>query len=910
MSLLALLLAATPQALVAGEDAYYAVDHLTPPDGARLEVGGLDFLPDGRLILSTRRGQVWIVTDPLAQDPADAHFELFAEGLWEGLGLTIHEGQIYVLQRGELSRLSDVDGDGTCDLIETIADDWGLSGHYHEFAFGLPIDSAGNFYVTLNVSFPDPTWWHGQSTVPYRGWALRISPDGAVTPFAHGLRSPAGVSLSPDGRLFVTDNQGDWMAASPIFHVEEGGFYGHPASLDWTEAYRSSHSTTSLTVPAAEAESKRKPAAVWLPYKWSRSPGDQVWDETGGAFGSFRGQFFLAELTNGMILRGDFETVRDGLVQGWVIPFRQGVGSSVRIRFASDGTLFCGLTNRGWGGLSPADGIARVRWTGETPFEIADVELLDPEAPDVKGNGFRITFTHDLAESPEDGFDSIQILQYDYDYWWEYGSPERHMREVDVDGVDMTWSYNEGPRSILLYAGLEPGFVTRVRMPDIRSKDGRPLLHDEFAYTINQLPSGPVTRKHVTNIVPPPPGKEMADAGWLRLTHGDATNSWTFEDWALVDASLDPDDPTRFVTRDGNGALVNLSTTDASHYVSKPSFGDAEVKFDFMLPADGRSSVFLAGSYEIALADTTPAGDRTPRHCGGVLPGPDTEGLAPINHAYNGSGAWHSFHAVFRAARFGDDGAKLEPARLRSLTIDGTLEHEDVVLAGPSSDAPFPETAHGPIVFRGDLGTVALRDVRAKPLEDSNPTDDTPANPLGSGLNETGWTRLFDGETLDGWRINEDGYWLVEDDVILGEGPRSHLFSPRDDYVDFEVYARLKIAEGGNSGLYFRTAYTDEGWPAGYEAQVNSSFADGQRTGSLYGFSGVSTQLVAADTWFDYYVLCREEADGTRIRIAINGVVVTDVLETERRYERGHIALQQHHDGSVVECAELWIREL
>ena len=173
---LTLLLALAPQADLRDLEAeYYAVDYLTPPAGEILEVGGMDFLPDGRLILSTRRGQVWIVENPLADDPADATFHLFAEGLWEGLGLKVVDGDVYVVQRGELSRLRDVDGDGTCDHVDTISDGWGLSGNYHEFAYGLPVDDEGNFYVSLNVAFFSPKWWHGKSTVPHRGWVLKIS---------------------------------------------------------------------------------------------------------------------------------------------------------------------------------------------------------------------------------------------------------------------------------------------------------------------------------------------------------------------------------------------------------------------------------------------------------------------------------------------------------------------------------------------------------------------------------------------------------------------------------------------------------------------------------------------------------------------------------------------------------------
>ena len=113
---------------------YTAVDYFPSPEGARLEIGGIGFLPDGRLVASTRRGQVWILADPAVDDVAQARWTLFAEGLWEGLGLNVVDGEIYVLQRGELARLADDDGDGRCDRIDTIADGWGLSGTYHEIA--------------------------------------------------------------------------------------------------------------------------------------------------------------------------------------------------------------------------------------------------------------------------------------------------------------------------------------------------------------------------------------------------------------------------------------------------------------------------------------------------------------------------------------------------------------------------------------------------------------------------------------------------------------------------------------------------------------------------------------------------------------------------------------------------------
>lgn len=866
----------------AGESDDYSVDYLTPPEGAVIEVGGMDFLPDGRLVLSTRRGQVWIVEDPLAEDPTRARFQLFAEGLHEGLGLEVVEDRIFAIQRGELSRLVDVDADGRVDRIDTIASSWGVSGNYHEFAFGLPVDDDGNFYVGLNVAFFEPKWWHGKSTVPYRGWVLRIAPDGTTTPVASGFRSPCGLGRNIEGDIFITDNQGDWLPAGPIFHLQPGRFYGHPASLDWTEEYRASQTLASDTVPP---DRERAPAAVWLPYKWSRSAGNLVADDTGGAFGPFGGQLFVAELTNGMIVRTQLEKVR-GEYQGACFLFRQGIGSAARVRFAPDGTLLVGMTNRGWGGLPPGDGIARVRWNGQPLMEMREVHL-DRE-------GLEILLTLPMADDVQLSPANVALTQYDYNYWWEYGSPEQNMTEVEVTGVTLT----PDRKSIFVSApALRAGRVARLVLSGVRSRSGRPLLHDEFNYTVNQLVDGELSGEHVAKVVPPPPARATADEGWLRLTWGNAIDRWDYEGWMLCEAELDPDTPEHFKTSQGMGALVNASD-QPSDYTSKQVFGDARVRLDFMLPKGGRSGVVLMDCYEIVLSDSPAQGELTTDDCGALAPGPGFDGFPPGVDAFRGPGLWHELDATLTAPRFDEAGNKTANAHLVRLLIDDVLVHEELDLPGPSGSAGSAEASAGPLRIRGDVGSVAIRDIRVRPLAEGEPEA------------EGGWELLFDEDRgLEGWTATEAGAWELDDDILVGSGARGHLFSPRGDYRDFELRARVKIGDGGNSGLYFR-AQPDDVWPRGYEAQINSSYPDPQKTGGLYDLAPVYAHLVPPDTWFDYEIRCKDETDGTRIMILVNGIVFTDHLDTERLHGPGHIALQQHHDGSAVEIRELRIREL
>lgn len=871
---------ATATATARNENDHWTVDYLTPPDGEVIEVGGIDFLPDGRLICSTRRGQVWIVENPLAEDPADATFTLFAEGLWEGLGLAVVNGEIYVVQRTELSRLVDSDGDDVCDRIDTICDDWGVSGNYHEFAFGLPVDDDGNFYVSLNVSFFSPKWWHGKSPVPYRGWVLRISPEGEMTPIAMGMRSPCGLGFNAAGDLFATDNQGDWMAVCPIVHVQEGNFYGHPASLDWTEEYLATRTKASDTIPPGR---ERAPAAAWIPYDWSRSTGNLVPDQTGGAFGPFKDQLIVGEVTNGMVLRAQLEKVR-GEYQGAVFPLRQKVGSTARVAFGPDGTLFCGLTNRGWGGLSPADGVARVRFTGVTPMEVERVHLVQ--------DGFDITFTLPLADDAAPAADWLALTDYDYDYWWEYGSPERDHTELEVGSVELA---DAGRTLRFRGVDLAAGRVVRGKLSGVVSATGLPLLHEEFAYTINQLPEGPASDRLVVKVVPPPPAKASEQEGWLRLTWGDALDLWDGDGWELVDAELDVADPTRFATRPGVGALCNTASAAPEDFVSQPIFGDARISFAYMLPEGGESTVYVMDRYGVALRDTPGGVEFVDGASGTVLGGEGFESRAPVRGVHGATGQWHEIELFFRGPRFDGDGNKTENARFDRISIDGIEVQGRVDLLGPSEGGAAGEVATAPLRIVGTRSPVAIGNVQVKPPKSAGPSGDW-SEPMASGL--------------DGWSLTADPEgWEYDDGTLMATGARSYAFSPRGDYADVEVMAHVKLGDGARSALYLRSA-PGEPRPSGYEVVLNATFADGQKTGGVYELAPRTVHLIGADTWFDLRARCETTDGGTRVRVWVNGIQVNDFVDTENRYASGHFAFQQHHEGAVLELRDVKVREL
>jgi hypothetical protein len=199
-----------------------------------------------------------------------------------------------------------------------------------------------------------------------------------------------------------------------------------------------------------------------------------------------------------------------------------------------------------------------------------------------------------------------------------------------------------------------------------------------------------------------------------------------------------------------------------------------------------------------------------------------------------------------------------------------------------------------------------------------------------------GWVQLFNGKDLTGWKIHpktnpgaftevievksDDGrliaydgkqkdgkmirLWRVEDGMLIGAGPASHLFSEQE-YDDFHFRVEAKINDGGNSGQYFRTRF-GPGFPQGYEAQINATHRDPIRTGSIYpagplarfrkDITVMNTAPHEADEFFTQEVI----ADGAKITILVNDKKTIEWTDPNRTYIKGHFALQGHDPGTIV----------
>jgi hypothetical protein len=186
-----------------------------------------------------------------------------------------------------------------------------------------------------------------------------------------------------------------------------------------------------------------------------------------------------------------------------------------------------------------------------------------------------------------------------------------------------------------------------------------------------------------------------------------------------------------------------------------------------------------------------------------------------------------------------------------------------------------------------------------------------------------GFVSLFDGKSLDGWKIGDNAAsWSVKDGLIVVHGPGpAHLFYDgpihNHDWKNFHLKAEVMTFPHANSGIYFHTSYQEKGWPDdGFEAQVNCTHTDWKKTGSLYDVVDIRDPHQKDNVWFLYEIIVK----GDKVTLKIDGNVVNEWTQPPdykptnghkgRYLHHGTVALQGHDPGSEVHFKSVVIKPL
>ncbi len=904
----------------------YDLRPMHPPE-MELKVSALTRLADGRLILGTfsplQRSEVALPDieskDPdqlyelwpipgKSDDPSAVTRESVADGLYEPSGLCEVDGRLFVAQRKAVTELVDEDGDGYFETHRDVARGW-QSWNYHQFTFGLE-HRDGKLYTALSTAMAPPGWegmrHNSAPNDPLRGCVLEIDlskaddPEGSYRVYAGGLRTPNTIGLGPDGDLFYADNQGTWMPASHLAHVQEGHFYGHfnnPNFVEELEQWLPDGGHAS-----AFAQQPRTPASFLLPHnEFVNSPTQPRLIESG----PYAGQMLLGELTAGGIRRLFLEKV-NGQWQGAAFRFSQGFEVGVnRMILDKDGSIIIGgigaAGNWSWRGTQ--HGVQRLVPNGKQTFEMHSVSAMP--------NGFEIRFTKPVDPTWLADAANFQATQWRYEPTVRYGGPKLGVQSLEVADARPS---EDGRSVAITVPGLKPGHVVRLRT-DPTSTDGERIWSTEAYYTLNQIPAADAPRGVGVGAIAP--AKSVTLIG---RTHAGAMFRRTDEQrhmprgGAITQDELMEMDPAEGVAVTGQGPLVSAA-----------NFGDVRLHVEWFAPPGGEgqqagnSGVYLQDRYEVQVLGTL-AADELGRPVEDDEAGAIYKVAAPAVNASTGPGTWQAYDIWFQAPRFDDDGDKTADARI-TVYWNGRLIHENLAIPGPTGAAAAGgeqpadglDYQVGPLYFQDHSsqadGPVRYRNVWVQPIEDD---DYTPGE----------WTPFLSGDGLDGFVIRGGRATFARDgDTVVGRsvpnaGGNTFLVT-EDTYDDFELSYEVR-SDSLNSGVQIRSVVRGgfdqrDGRVTGPQVEVDPS--NRAFSGGIYGegLGGWIAPLVdnpaARDAWKPGdWNRVDVVAEGPLIRTWINGVPAARTLFDG--FRNGHIALQVHGVGADETPHEVRFRKL
>lgn len=445
------------------------------PDDFHPRIGGIGFLPNGNMLICTwdPDGAVYEITGWTGPE-SGIKVKRIAAGLAEPLGLKCVGDRIFVLQKQELTELIDNDKDGQIDEYRCVANGWGVTANFHEFAFGLEYRD-GKFYGNLATAI-NPGGSSTQPQNPDRGRTIEIDEKTGKFHFVlSGLRTPNGIGFGAMGKLYIADNQGDWLPSSKIMLVKEGAFYGNRS-----------------VEPIAKRDTPEDPPVVWLPQNEIGNSPSQIAPLNDGPY---KGQMVHGDVTHGGLKRVYVEEV-DGVLQGCVFRMIQGLEAGInRVVVAPDGSFIVGgIGSTGnWGQTGKLGyGLQRLKYNGNSTFEMLSVSP--------RQNGLEVRFTEPVSDEVGDKPSYYEVKQWRYEPTNQYGGPK--MDEEDLAVKSATFSPDR--KSLFLEVdGLKEGHVVYLRLhPSIQAKDFEFIWATEAWLTVNKIPNKRGQAQPATNRQP------------------------------------------------------------------------------------------------------------------------------------------------------------------------------------------------------------------------------------------------------------------------------------------------------------------------------------------------------------------------------------------------------------------------
>lgn len=360
-----------------------------------------------------------------------------------------------------------------------------------------------------------------------------------------------------------------------------------------------------------------------------------------------------------------------------------------------------------------------------------------------------------------------------------------------------------------------------------------------------------------------------------------------------------------------NGELVNDGKGPYATTVRE--YGDIELMLEYKTVALADSGVYLRGSPQVQIWDTTEAGGKwdrgADRGSGGLFNNPaedaDTNGKHPLVHADKPFGEWNSL----KIRHVGD---RMWVWLNAQLVVDGAIFH-------PFFDKTKPMPSKGPIHLQTHGGEIRWRNIYVREIEDVEANEILRGDEYG-----TDFEPIFNGRDFTGWFGDMKGKLVSNGEILWSDG--GHIYTQRE-FADFVFRFEFTMTPGANNGLAIRS--TGEGNPA-YDAMCELQILDDgheryagvkprQVHGSAYGMAGAHRgYLRPAGQWNYQEVIVK----GSTIQVELNGVrildtdlsKITDYMDDRehpgKMLKKGHLGFAGHGPEHVFQFRRLSVEEL
>ena len=417
------------------------------------------------------------------------------------------------------------------------------------------------------------------------------------------------------------------------------------------------------------------------------------------------------------------------------------------------------------------------------------------------------------------------------------------------------------------------------------------LVNKEAALAVTRLAladlaiKGPIVREALEKALPLISGVDSAilatklkahlrklpyDYGFVNMFNGKDLTGWKGLVGNPIYRAKQTDSALKALQAKADAKIINdwvvkdgmlVFTGHGDNLCTEKKYGDFEMYVDWKITAQGDAGIYLRGSPQVQIWDTSRREVGAQVGSGGLYNNQKNQSK-PLVVADNAIGSWNNFHIIMKGDKV-------------TVYLNGVLVTDNIVLEN-YWDRNLPIFIKEQIELQAHGTYVAYRNLYIRELPDNN------AVSLTEEEKKEGFVNLFDGTNIDQWMGNTAGYVINDGALVVvpDNGSGGNLYT-KEEYADFVYRFEFQLTPGANNGIGVHAPPVGDAAYVGMEIQVldneapmYASLQPYQYHGSVYGIAPAKRgYLLPTGEWNKEEIILK----GSTIKVTLNGTVINEV---------------------------------